>query len=186
MNEYPGKELGIAAMALTGVLAAWAAWACHRARRRGLPGGDAAVWALLAGVFLVFAGSRLLSNEWYIRLSFWLRVVARRHHLYQGRRPFQVAASLLVVAAVATVLTVGAAEVWDYIKRYRLAIGFTALAVGAAAIRFISLHEVDAWYRDLPWMHASVDLVAAAGASVLAALRLWRLRGPVEARAPRP
>ncbi|HVO20046.1 MAG TPA: hypothetical protein VMU15_12370 [Anaeromyxobacter sp.] len=186
MNEYPGKELGIAAMAVAGALAAWAAWACHRARRRGLPGGDAAVWALLAAVFLGFAGSRLVSNDWYIRLNVWLRVVARQHHLYQGRRPFQVAASLLVVAAVAVGLTVGVAAVWDYIKRYRLAIGFTALAVGAAAIRFVSLHEVDAWFRVLPWLHASLDLVAAAGASILAVARLWRLRGPVEVRARRP
>jgi hypothetical protein len=177
MNEYAGKDLSIAAMAVAGLLAAWTARACHLARRRGLPGGDATVWAVLAAVFLVFVQSRLGDNGWYLRLNVWLRVVARQHGMYEDRRPFQVAATLLVLAAVAVLLLVGIGAVWSYIKRYRLAVGFTALAVGAAAVRFISLHEVDAWNRQLPWLRVSVDLVSAAGASAVALVRL-RTLGP--------
>ncbi len=182
MNEYAGKGLSIAAMAVAGLLAAWTARACQKARRRGLPGGDAAVWAVLAFVFLLFVQSRLTQNGWYLRLNVWLRVVARQHGLYQDRRPFQVAASLLVLAAVAVLLLVGVGAVWSYIKRYRLAVGFTALAVGAAVVRFISLHEVDAWNRQLPWLHVGVDLVSAAGASTLALVRLWTLRAGARGR----
>jgi hypothetical protein len=176
MEEYPGKELAIAAMALAGVLAAWTAWACHRARRHGLPGGDAAVWGALAAVYLAFAATRSSPNGWYQRLNVWLRVIARHQALYEGRRPFQVAASLLVIAAVAVTMVVGIAAAWSYLKRYRLAVGFTALAVGSAAVRFISLHEVDAGFRRLPWLRWAVDVVAAAGASALAVVRLRRLR----------
>jgi hypothetical protein len=187
MNEYAAKGLSIATMALAGLLSAWTARACHLARRRGLPGGDAAVWAVLAAVFLVFVQSRVSDNGWYVRLNVWLRVVARHHGLYQDRRPFQVAASLLVLATAAVLLLVGIGSVWSYIKRYRLAVGFTALAVGAAAVRFISLHEVDAWNQQLPWLRVGVDLVSAAGASTLALVRLWTLRrgasGPGGARA---
>jgi len=178
VGDYPGRALGIAAMAAAGILAAITALACWRARRRGLPGGDAAVWAILAAVFLVFVQSRLTSSGWYDRLNVWLRVVARQHHLYAGRRPYQVLASLLVVAAVAAALAAGLIAIRDYLRRYRLAIGFAALSVGAAAVRFISLHEVDAWVRELPWVHAAVDLVAAAGASSLALVRLWGLGKP--------
>ncbi len=60
-------------------------------------------------------------------------------------------------------------------RRYRLAIGFAALAVGFAVIRFISLREVDAWNASLPWVRVVVDLTAAAGASTLAVVRLRQL-----------
>jgi hypothetical protein len=71
---------------------------------------------------------------------------------------------------------IGIVSFWDYIKRYRLAIGFTGLAMGLALIRFISLHEVDAWNEALPWLRVAVDVTAAAGASAVAALRLRQLR----------
>jgi hypothetical protein len=64
---------------------------------------------------------------------------------------------------------------WHYIKRYRLAIGFAALAVGFGIVRFISLHEVDAWNAAMPWARTVVDLIAAAGASAVAIARLRHL-----------
>jgi Na+/pantothenate symporter len=65
--------------------------------------------------------------------------------------------------------------IWHYIKRYRLAIGFAALAAGYGIIRFISLHEVDAWNEAMPWARAVVDLIAAAGVSAVAIARLRHL-----------
>jgi hypothetical protein len=64
---------------------------------------------------------------------------------------------------------------WHYIKRYRLAVGFAGLTVGFGIIRFISLHEVDAWNADAPWARTVVDLVAAAGVSAVAIARLCQL-----------
>ena len=65
---------------------------------------------------------------------------------------------------------------WHYIKRYRLAVGFAGLTVGFGIIRFISLHEVDAWNANAPWARTAVDLVAAAGVSAVAIARLRQLR----------
>ena len=49
------------------------------------------------------------------------------------------------------------------------------LTLGFAIIRFISLHEVDAWNANAPWVRTAVDLVAAAGVSMVAIARLWQL-----------
>jgi len=38
------------------------------------------------------------------------------------------------------------------------------------------LHEVDAWNANAPWARTAIDLVAAAGVSVVASARLWQLR----------
>jgi hypothetical protein len=43
-------------------------------------------------------------------------------------------------------------------------------------IRFISLHEVDAWNANAPWAPMVVDLIAAAGVSTIAVARLWQLK----------
>jgi hypothetical protein len=60
--------------------------------------------------------------------------------------------------------------------RYRLAVGLAGLTVGFGIIRFISLHEVDAWNANAPWARTAVDLVAAAGVSAVAIARLYQLR----------
>ena len=65
---------------------------------------------------------------------------------------------------------------WHRIKRYRLAVGFAGLTVGFGIIRFISLHEVDAWNANALWARTAVDLVAAAGVSAVAIARLCQLR----------
>jgi hypothetical protein len=81
-----------------------------------------------------------------------------------------------MVVAVIALIVWGLIWAWHYIKRYRLAIGFTGLTLGFAIIRFISLHEVDAWNAHAPWVRTAVDLVAAAGVSAVAIARLWQLR----------
>ena len=65
---------------------------------------------------------------------------------------------------------------WHRIKRYRLAVGFAGLTVGFGIIRFISLHEVDAWNANAPWARTAVDLVVAAGVSAVAIGRFRQLR----------
>jgi hypothetical protein len=88
----------------------------------------------------------------------------------------QIAASIAVALVVMALVVWGLLWAWHYIKRYRLAIGFAGLTVGFGIIRFISLHEVDAWNANAPWARTAVDLVAAAGVAAIAIARLWQLR----------
>jgi hypothetical protein len=172
-----GRYLSIASLTAAGLIGARTAWACHRARRHGLPGADAAVWATLAVVFLLFSQTRLARvMGWLKGGGQLLRSIARDHGLYAGRRPFQIAATVAVALVVLVLLAIGIAWMWHYIKRYRLAIGFAALTVGFGLIRFISLHEVDAWNAALPWLKVVVDVAAALGASAVALTRLRQLR----------
>jgi hypothetical protein len=176
MSEEAGRYLSIAALLATGALGAWTAWACHQARKRGLPGSDAVVWAGLAAVFLMLSQTKLarvlgLLKGW----GQWLRELAKEYHLYGGRRPFQIAATVGVTLVVTVLLVIGVIWAWHYIKRYRLAIGFASLAVGLGVVRFISLHEVDAWNAAWPWARVVIELVAAAGASAVALVRLRQL-----------
>ena len=176
MSEDTGRFLCVAALLAAGLLGAWAAWACHRARRRGLPGADALVWAGLAAVFLLLSQAKLARGlGWLKGLGEWLRTLAKQNDLYANRRPFQIVASVAVALIVVVLFLYGLLWMWDYIKRYRLAIGFAALAVGFGIIRFISLHEVDAWNAAMPWARATVELIAAAGASAVAIARLRQL-----------
>lgn len=177
MPEESARYLRIAALTITAVLGAFTARACHRARQRGLPGADAGVWAALALVYLLLAETKLARGlGWLKGLGIWLRAMAREYHLYAGRRPYQIAATVAVAAIALVLLAIGVVSYWKYIKRYRLAIGFTALAAAFALIRFISLHEVDAWNARLPWLGAAVELTAAAGASAVALVRLRQVR----------
>ncbi|HET6437001.1 MAG TPA: hypothetical protein VFG59_02985 [Anaeromyxobacter sp.] len=177
MSDLARRYLCIAALMVAGLLGAWTAWESSVAHRRGQPGSDRTIWAGLALVYIVLAQTRLARVlGWLKGLGAWLRLVAKDHHLYAGRRPFQVAATIAIAVLVVALLAIGIASAWDYIKRYRLAIGFAGIAVGFGLIRFISLHEVDAWSRELPWVRDAAELVAAVGASSVAALRLAQLR----------
>jgi hypothetical protein len=141
-----------------------------------LPGADALVWAGLAAVFLLLSQTKLARSLGWLRgWGEWLRTLAKQNDLYANRRPFQIAASVVVALIVAVLLLYGLLWIWHYIKRYRLAIGFAALAAGYGMIRFISLHEVDAWNEAMPWARAVVDLIAAAGVSAVAIARLRHL-----------
>jgi hypothetical protein len=59
MSPDTGRFLCIAALLAACLLAAWAAWACQRGQRRGLPGPDALIWAGLAGVLLLLSQVKL-------------------------------------------------------------------------------------------------------------------------------
>jgi hypothetical protein len=158
------------------MLGAWAAWACHRGQRRALPGADAIVWAGLAGVLLLLSQMKLAQGlGWVEGLGAWLRTLTKQNGLYANRRSFQIVVSAAVALIVVVLLVFGLIWMWHYIKRYRLAIGFAALAVGFGTIRFISLHEVDAWNAAVPWARTLVDLIAASGISALAIARLRQL-----------
>ena len=177
MSEESGKYFCIAALLAAGLISAWTARACRRARQRGLPGSDAIVWAGLSLVFLLYAQAKLANvMGWLKGLGEWLRILAKQHHLYANRRPYQVIATVTVAVIVAFLLAIGIISMWDYIKRYRLAIGFMAIALGYGAIRFISLHEVDAWNKAMPWMRVVVEVTASLGASAVAIVRLRQLR----------
>jgi hypothetical protein len=176
MSEDADRFLCVAALLAASLLGAWTAWACHRAQRRGLPGADALVWAGLAAVFLLHSQVKLARGLGLsIGLGGWLRTLAKEYDLYANRRPFQIIASIAVAMIVVALLLYGLFWIWHYVKRYRLAIGFAALAVGFGVIRFISLHEVDAWNEAMPWVRVVVELIAAAGASAVAIARLRQL-----------
>jgi len=174
MSEEAGRYLSVAALLLAGLLGAFTARACRRAQLRGEPGSDAIVWAGLALVFLLFA--LIKSTRVAEGLGAWLRVLARQHYLYAYRRPYQVVATATVTLIVVVVLAIAIVSLWDYFKRYRLAVGFASMAVGSGVVRFISLHEVDAWNKAMPWMRVVVELAAAVGASAIAVVRIRQLR----------
>jgi hypothetical protein len=134
------------------------------------------VWAGLAVVFFLHSQVKLARGLGLsIGLGWWLRTLAKQYGLYANRRPFQILASIAVTLIVVALLVYGLFWIWHYIKRYRLAIGFAALAVGFGIIRFISLHEVDAWNAAMPWIRVVVELIAATGASAVAIARLRQL-----------
>jgi hypothetical protein len=176
MTTEVGLFLSIAALLAASLLGAWTAWACRRAQHHGVPGYDAVVWAGLAGVFFLFSQTKLIKwLGWVQGLGWWLRQLAKEHGLYGDRRSYQIAASLAVLALVLGLFGYGLVWMWHEIKRYRLAIGFAAFAIGFALIRFISLHEVDGWVEAMPWARVIIETCAAVGASAVAIARLRQL-----------
>lgn len=169
--------LRVAALAVPALLALWAAMACRRAQTRGLPGADAVIWAALSAVFFLICLVRTARGLGVLRgFGGLLRDLFRQRGWYEDRRTLQIAASLAVVVVALALLIWGLRWSWHYIKRYRLAIGFAGVTVGFAAIRFISLHEVDAWTAGAPWLRTAIDLIAAAGVSAIAIVRLRQLK----------
>ena len=176
MSDDASWLLSLAALFVATLVAAWAAWACRRAQQRGLAGADAPVWASLAVVLLLYSQTRLARGLGWIKgFGEWLRILAKQNGLYENRRVFQIVATVGVALIVVALFLYGLIWMWHYIKRYRLAVAFASLAVGFAIIRFISLHEVDAWNAALPWARSVVELIAAAGVSVVAIARLRQL-----------
>lgn len=176
MSNDAGRLLALTTLLAASMLAAWVAWACHRAHQRGLPGSDAPVWAGLAAVFLLYSLTRLARVLSYLRgWGEWLRMLGRQYGLYEDRRVFQIVATVCIALIVVALFSYGLIWMWDYIKRYRLAIGFASLAVGFGIIRLISLHEVDAWNAAMPCARPVVELIAAAGVSAVAIAWLRQL-----------
>ena len=161
----------------------WTAVACRRAQYHGLPGSDALIWAGLSGVFFLLSLLKTARGLGLLRgFGGFLRDIFKQRGWYEDRRSLQIAASIVIALVVIALVAWGLLWAWHHIKRYRLAIGFTALTAGFAVVRFISLHEVDAWNANAPWARTAVDLVAAAGVSTIAIARLWQLRTSEQTR----
>jgi len=155
----------------------WTAVACRRAQYHGLPGSDALVWAGLSGAFFLLSLMKTARGLGLLRgFGDVLRGIFKQRGWYEDRRSLQIAASIAVAVVVMALVVWGLRWTWHRIKRYRLAIGLAALTVGFGIIRFISLHEVDAWNAHAPWARTAVDLFAAAGVSAVAIARLNQVR----------
>jgi len=169
--------LRVAALTVACLFGLWTAVACRRAQYHGLPGSDALVWAGLSGAFFLLSLMKTARGLGLLRgFGGFVRDIFKQRGWYEDRRSLQIAASIAVAVVVVVLVVWGLLWAWHYIKRYRLAIGFAGLTVGFGIIRFISLHEVDAWNANAPWARMVVDLVAAAGVSAIAIARLWQLR----------
>ena len=168
--------LRAAALLVPCLLGLWTAVACRRAQYHGLPGSDAVVWAGLSAVFFLLFLMRTARGLGLLRgFGAFLRDIFKQRGWYEDRRILQITASIAVTVVVMVLIVWGLLWTWHYIKRYRLAVGFAGLIVGFGIIRFISLHEVDAWNADAPWARTVIDLVAAAGVSAVAIARLCQL-----------
>jgi hypothetical protein len=169
--------LRVATLTVPCLFGLWTAVACRRAQYHGLPGSDALIWAGLSGVFFLLSLLKAARGLGLLRgFGGFLRDIFKQRGWYEDRRSLQIAASIAIAVVVIALIVWGLLWAWHYIKRYRLAIGFMGLTLGFAIIRFISLHEVDAWNANAPWARTAVDLVAAAGVSAVAIARLWQLR----------
>ena len=169
-------DLRVAALLVPCVLGLWTAIACRRAHYHGLPGSDALVWAGLSAVFFLLSLVKTARGLGLLRgFGDLLRDIFKQRGWYEDRRILQITASIAVAVVVMILLVWGLLWSWHYIKRYRLAVGLAGLTVGFGIIRFISLHEVDAWNANALWARTAVDLVAAAGVSALAIARLCQL-----------
>ena len=176
--------LRVAALTVACLFGLWTALACRRAQHHGLPGSDALVGAGLSGAFFLLSLMKTARGLGLLRgFGGFVRDIFKQRGWYEDRRSLQIAASIAVAVVVMVLVVWGLLWAWHYIKRYRLAIGFAGLTVGFGIIRFISLHEVDAWNANAPWARMVVDLVAAAGVSAIAIARLWQLRDFVLQRA---
>jgi hypothetical protein len=168
--------LRVAALLVPCLLGLWTAVACRRAHYHDLPGSDALVWAGLSAVFFLLSLMKTARGLGLLRgYGEFLRNIFKQRGWYEDRRILQITASIAVAGVVIVLVIWGLLWAWHYIKRYRLAIGFASLTVGFGIIRFISLHEVDAWNAAAPWARMVVDLVAAAGVSAVAVARLHQL-----------
>ncbi len=164
------ERLLVAAVFLVAFAAAgWASLACGRVRREGGAGADARVWAIVSMLFLGLAFARLAhAGPW---LGAVLRRLARASQLYGDRRPLQIAVTIALTAFALVALTAGLHYAWEALKRYRMAAGCVAAVLASAGIRFVSLHEVDAWDRAWPWVRAILEVGISALAATAAAAR---------------
>src|SRR5574338_496158 len=158
-----------AAFLLAAAAAGWAAAACRRAGRSGRVGADARVWGAVALLFLVLAVSRVAQLGTLLGVE--LRVLARGAGVYGRRRAYQIAATVGLAAFAVAAMTIGLRTIWDVLKRYRLAAGCVTVVIASALIRFVSLHEVDAWNARWPWVRITVDLATSAVAVAAAVAR---------------
>ncbi len=176
MSESSERLLMAAIFLVASASAGWAALACRSARRSGRAGGDAHVWMVVSALFLGLAAARVAhAGPW---LGALLRRLARASQLYGDRRPLQVAVTLALAVFAVVALSVGLRYAWEALKRYRLAAGCVAAAIASAGIRFVSLHEVDAWDRAWPWVRIVLEMGISALAMAAAVVRARQVARP--------
>jgi hypothetical protein len=169
--------LRIAALMVACLIGLWASVACRRAQHHGLPGSDALVWAGLSGAFFLLSLMKTARGLGFLHgYGDVLRGIFRQRGWYEDRRNLQIAATIAVAVGIVALVVWGLLWAWHHIKRYRLAVAFVGVTAGFGIIRFISLHEIDAWNANAPWVRTVVDLVAASGMSAVAIARLSQLR----------
>ena len=169
--------LRIAPFGIACLLSFWTAMMCLRLRKNDLRCADAEVWVILATVYFLLMLMITLKGLGLLHgFGALLRDFFKSMGWYEGRRLLQIIASLMVALVAVNVFIWGVLWIWHLVRRYRLAIGLTGLIVGFGLIRFISLHEVDAWNASAPWVRRGVELVAACGVSFLALLRIRQLK----------
>jgi hypothetical protein len=169
--------LRVAALSIPCLLGLWTAIACRRARFHGFPGADGPVWIVLSAVFFLLSLIKTARGLGLVHgLGGFLRDIFKQRGWYEDRRLLQIVASISVVVVVLVLVVWGLLWTWHHIKRYRLAIAFAGLTVGFGIVRFISLHEVDAWNANALWARTIVDIIAGTGVSAVALARLYTLR----------
>src|SRR5215469_17508134 len=167
--------LRVAALLVPCLLGLWTAVACRRAHYHGLPGSDALVWAGLSAVCCLLSLLTTARGLGLLRgFGDFLRGIFKQRGWYEDRRILQITASISDAVVVMVLIIWGLLWAGTTLSAH-LAVGFAGLTVGFGVIRFISLHEVDAWSASAPWARAAVDFVAAAGVSALAIARLRQL-----------
>lgn len=169
MSEASERLLLASAFLLASASAGWATLACWRARKAIGAGADAPVWMIVSVMFLGLAAARVgRAGPW---LGAVLRRLARESQLYGDRRPLQVVITVSLAGIAVVALGVGVRYAWETLKRHRLAVGCVAAALASAGIRFVSLHEVDAWDRAWPWVRVLIEAAISALATIAAVVR---------------
>lgn len=169
----PGRALEAAALLAAAASAGWAAASCRKARKAGRAAGDDRVWAAVAALFLFLALARVAqAGPW---LGGALRQLARGFRVYGDRRPLQIAVTAGLAIFALAAFAVGLRSLWDFLRRYRLAAASVAITVALALIRFVSLHEVDAWNEAWPWARVVIDVATSLLASAAAVARVRQL-----------
>jgi hypothetical protein len=167
----PGHYVEAAGLLVAAASAGWAARCCRT--RAGQKGADARVWTAVSVLYVALALGRVTRiGPW---LGGLLRQLARGHHLYGERRPLQITVTLGLAVVALIALIVGLRSILDFLRRYRLAAACVCITLAFALIRFVSLHEVDAWNDEWPWARVAIDLLTSLGASAAALARVRQL-----------
>ncbi len=142
------------------------------ARCRKLTHDNPRFWAVLGGIFVVFACFKAANVFAFAGLV--MRSAAHTEGVYDERRPVQLAAlGLLGLASFVALCWLFANR--GLARRHWLVLVCTGLIAAFAVARFISLHQFDAAMAELPWLRSGTELAASLIPLYLAISRHIRL-----------